>query len=60
MEDAPRRIAAQLISERGPDGALATVRAAVEEAHARGDNYRLSVWREVRLAIRNLAQADQG
>lgn len=52
MPDKPQQIAEELIAERGADGALATVRAAIAEAHAYGDNYRLSVWREVRQAVR--------
>jgi hypothetical protein len=54
MPDEPRQIAEQLIAERGADGALAAVRAAIAQAHADGDNYGLSIWREVRQAVRSL------
>ena len=53
MQDDPQSIAKQLISERGPEGAVEMVRAAIAEAHTSGDNYGLSIWREVRLAVRN-------
>ena len=53
MEDNPHSIAEQLISERGPEGAVETVREAIAAAHSSGDNYSLSIWREVRLAVRN-------
>jgi hypothetical protein len=53
MVENPRSIASQLISERGPEGAVKTVREAIAAAHSSGDNYGLSIWREVRLAVRN-------
>jgi len=53
MRDDPQSIAKELISERGPEGAVETVRAAIAAAHTNGDNYGLSIWREVRLAVRN-------
>lgn len=53
MADDPYTIAAQLISERGPEGALDIVRSAIADAHSSGDNYGLSIWREVRVAVRN-------
>ena len=55
MNEESRRLAEELISERGPDGALAAVRAAIEQAHSDGDNYGLSVWREVRRIVRDQA-----
>ena len=53
MEDDPNQIANDLIEQHGVDGALNTVREGIATAHANGDNYRLSVWREVRRALRD-------
>ncbi len=47
-----------MITEQGPDGALPTVHAEIEATHHDGDNYRLSIWREVRRSIRDLAEND--
>ena len=54
----PHQIAEQMITEQGPDGALSAVRAEIEAAHHDGDNYRLSIWREVRRSIPDLAEND--
>ena len=59
MAEDPQSIAERLIAEHGPAGALAAVRSAIEDAHARGDNYRLSVWREVRVAVRTFDRIAQ-
>ena len=48
MNDDPNQIANDLIEQHGADGALDMVREGIVTAHANGDNYRLSVWREVR------------
>ena len=53
MKDDPNQIANDLIEQHGADGALNTVREGIATAHANGDNYRLSVWREVRRALRD-------
>jgi hypothetical protein len=53
MKDDPNQIANDLIEQHGADGALDTVREGIATAHANGDNYRLSVWREVRRALRD-------
>ncbi len=47
MKDDPNQIADHLIEQHGVDGALETVRDGIAAAKANGDNYRLSVWREV-------------
>ncbi len=57
MNDDPNQIANDLIEQHGVDGALNTVREGIETAHANGDNYRLSVWREVRRALRDKRNA---
>lgn len=51
MGDNPTQIADGLIEQHGVDGALAAAREKIAAAHASGDNYRLSVWREVRRAV---------
>ena len=51
MNDDPTEIAGHLIEQHGVDGAVEAVREGVTAAHANGDNYRLSVWREVKRAL---------
>ena len=53
MKDDPSQIANNLIAQHGVDGALESVRERIATAHADGDNYGLSVWREVRRALRD-------
>jgi hypothetical protein len=54
MKDDPSQIAASLIIvEHGLDGALKAAREGIAAAHADGDNYSLSVWREVRRELRD-------
>lgn len=48
MNDDPNLIADHLIGQHGGDGALAVVRDGIAMEKANGNNYRLSVWREVR------------
>jgi hypothetical protein len=48
MNDDPSQIADHLIEQHGVDGALEVVRDGVAAAQANGDNYNLSVWRDVR------------
>ena len=64
MHDDPRDIAAYMVQQHGLDGALsAAIEGAIGAQHD-GDNYSLSVWREIkaviraRLAERVAAQAD--
>lgn len=59
MNDDPNQIANDLIEQHGADGALDTVQEGIATAHANGDNYRLSVWREVRRVLRD-KQRDAG
>ncbi len=47
MTDDPNQIADHLVSQHGFEGAVKAVREGVEAAKGNGDNYRLSVWREV-------------
>jgi len=53
MRDNPDQLASHLIEQHGVDGALKAAREGIAAAHASGDNYGLSVWREVRLALRD-------
>ena len=53
MNDNPGQIAFDLIEQHGVDGALQTVRDSIAVAHANGDNYQLSIWREVRRVLRD-------
>ena len=51
MSDNPSQIATVLVQQHGTDGALELVRREIAAVHAAGDNYRLSIWREVRRAL---------
>lgn len=55
--DNPRRIADYLFEQHGVDGALETVRDGIAAAHADKDNYRLSVWREIKRALQDKRKA---
>jgi hypothetical protein len=57
MQDDPSQIANHLIEQHGVDGALQSVIDGIATAHADGDNYRLSVWREVRRVLRDKPDA---
>lgn len=57
MKDDPNQIANNLIAQHGIDGALASVRQGIATAHAEGDNYRLSVWRDVGRLLRDKPDA---
>lgn len=60
MRDDPEEIAAHLVREHGRDGALAAVDEGKMKAIQSGDNYSLSVWREVRVALQSYkAQNDK-
>ena len=58
MNDHPSQIAGHLVEQFGMVGALEAVRNGVAEAHAAGDNYRLSVWRDVRRILRDRQKAE--
>jgi hypothetical protein len=57
MNDNPSQIADHLIGQHGVDGALDAVREGVAAAQANGDNYRLSVWRDVRRVLQAKTEA---
>jgi len=51
MKDNPDQLASHLMEQHGVDGALKAAREGIAAAHTNGDNYGLSVWREVRRAL---------
>tara|TARA_Y100001934_G_scaffold81800_1_gene101455 strand:+ start:542 stop:724 length:183 start_codon:yes stop_codon:yes gene_type:complete len=53
----PIQIAESLIEQHGADGALGAAREGIAAAHTSGDNYGLSVWREVRRALQDKRKA---
>ena len=53
MSNDPNQIADYLIEQRSFDGALIAVQEGIATAHTEGNNYRLSVWREVRRVLRD-------
>ena len=57
MKDDPIQITDHLIEQHGADGALERVREGIETAHADGDNYGLSVWREVSRILQKKCEA---
>ena len=52
MRDGPIEIADHLISEHGLDEAMLVVDDGKNVANRTGDNYALSVWREVKVILR--------
>jgi hypothetical protein len=52
----PRRIATALIEEHGHEAAATHAVDRIAELHDEGDYYQLSVWREIRKAIADLAR----
>jgi len=56
MRDNPDQLASHLIEQHGIEGALTAAIEGIAAAHASGDNYGLSVWREVRRALRDMQE----
>ncbi|MEQ8804250.1 MAG: hypothetical protein RLO05_07590 [Rhodospirillales bacterium] len=52
MQYDPKEIAQGLIEEHGLDGALSVAIEGAMDAQRAGDNYVLSVWREIKAVIR--------
>jgi hypothetical protein len=52
MQYDPKEIAKDLIEEHGFDGALTEAIEGAMDAQRAGDNYSLSVWREIKAVIR--------
>jgi len=55
-KDSPEDIAKHLVHEFGHDGAVQAAIEGVDDAHRLGDNYALSVWREVKGLLREQGQ----
>ncbi len=55
----PKQIANFLIREHGPNDALARVVAEIATAHEEGDNYALSVLREVKRILQERTERDE-
>ena len=51
MNDDPTKITASLVAEHGLDGAKQAALDGVMDAQRAGDNYRLSIWRDVRRVL---------
>lgn len=58
MRDDPREIASYLIQEYGMDGAIAAATEEIRTSQRPGEFYGLSIWREVRLVLREQRQGD--
>ena len=59
MRDDPHNIAEHLVQEHGIDLALERATEGIAEAQEQGDNYGLSVWREVRRILRERGQGSK-
>ena len=59
MPDDPKEIANFLIREHGLNDALTKVAAGIATAHEEGDNYALSVWREVKRILQERTERDE-
>jgi hypothetical protein len=58
VRDDPEEIADHLVNEHGLDGALSVVDEGKLDAGSNGDNYALSVWREVKVILQKRIDAD--
>lgn len=59
MNSDVERIAEALIEQQGIDEALKSVRDEIAASHASGDNYSLSVWRDVRRVLQTRYEASE-
>jgi hypothetical protein len=59
MPDDPKHIANDLIREHGLNDALTRAMAETTTAHEEGDNYALSVWREVKRILRERMESGE-
>ena len=60
LRDAPSDIAKYLIQENGIDSAIQVASDGITKAQQDGDNYALSVWREVKTILRNENDGPEG
>lgn len=56
MNDDAQQIAEYLAREHGLDGAIVSAQQGTAEAQRDGDNYALSVWREVKNILRKMSE----
>lgn len=56
MNENVKQIASALIEQHGIVGAVTSVRAAIAASHASGDNYSLSIWRDVRRMLQTMQE----
>jgi hypothetical protein len=59
VRDNPKEIADQLVKEHGLDKALTVVAEGKTEAIRSGQNYTLSIWREVKVFLKRQADGDE-
>ena len=59
MRDDPHSISEHLVQEHGIDHALERATEGIAAAQEQGDNYSLSVWREVRQILRERGQGSK-
>jgi len=59
MRDDPNDTAQKLIDELGLKGAIEAAVDGITEAHQDGDNYQLSVWRDIRRILNEQQTGDQ-
>jgi hypothetical protein len=60
VRDNPEEIADHIVNEHGLNGALSVVDEGRMDASRNGDNYALSVWREVKVILRKRAAGIDG
>ena len=60
LKDDPSDISEYLIQEKGIDGAFQKASDGIMKSQKDGDNYALSVWREVRTILRNKKSGPEG
>jgi hypothetical protein len=60
VRDNPEEIANHLEAKHGLDGALSVVDEGKLDAVSNGDNYTLSIWREVKVILRKRAAGRDG
>jgi hypothetical protein len=59
LRDDPHVIAEYLVQEHGLEGALDRATEGTTAAHERGDNYALSIWRDVKKLLRERGHGDE-
>ncbi len=60
LKDDPSEIAEYLIRDNGIDGAIQAASDGLMKSQQDGDNYMLSVWREIKVILRNKKTGPEG